>query len=253
METTRRQDSPDRLSHAESARTLLAVAKRGVLATIARDDGYPYASVVELLPTDDGEIVVFLSDLAEHTSNFTEDPRVSVVVSEDSSGGDVLALGRATLQGRIERVADRDVHRQDYLGLHPEASTYIDFGDFSFYCIRVERVRYIGGFGRMSWIARAQWVSASPDPLADIAAGVIEHMNDDHAQNLLDYAHAFTDADWATEATMVRLDRHGFDMRVRDDDRSTEVRVGFASPKTTSDEVHEVMVRLAREARELVA
>ncbi len=244
------EETSRRPSHAEAAHTLLTSSARGVLATLSRTDASPYASVVELLPTADGDVVVFLSDLAEHTRNFKEDPRVSLLVTEQDAPGEVLALGRATFQGRIEEVEDRDRYREPYLQLHPSAATYIDFDDFSFYRIRVERVRYIGGFGRMSWVERDEWEASEPDPLTEIAPGVLEHMNEDHSHNLLDYSHAFTDADWASEATMVRLDQHGFDMRVADGERNEEVRVPFQAPLATSEEVHEMMVRLARQARE---
>ncbi len=240
---------PIRPSQADAARTLLETATRGILATIAATDGYPYASVVELAADADGEIILLLSDLAEHTRNLTADDRVSVVVNEHDVHGEVLALGRATYKGRVERLQKKDAVRELYLQKHPSSSKWVDFGDFAFYRIAVEAVRYIGGFGRMSWVDRESWRASSVDPLAEIAHGVIEHMNDDHAHNLLDYTHAFTDADWAERATMVRLDQHGFDLRVENDERSTEVRIGFAEPRTTADEIHEIMVRLAREAR----
>lgn len=245
-------EKPQRPSHAEDARTLLAASSRGVLATLAAEDGYPYASVVELAPTADGNILLLLSNLAVHTRNITADDRASVVVAEHDVTGEILALGRATYKGRIRKMEDPGEARRTYLNLHPSAAAYVDFADFNFYRLVVEEVRYIGGFGRMSWVRGDMWTASTPDPLAPFARGVIEHMNEDHAHNLLDYAHAFADADWCTEATMVRLDQLGFDLRVADTDRSEEVRVGFASPKTTHDEVHEVMVRLARAARELL-
>lgn len=243
-------ENAERPSHAADARTLLAASSRGVLATLAHDDGYPYASVVELLGTDDGDIVLLLSNLAVHTRNLTADDRASIVISEHDVVDEVLALGRATYKGRVSRVEEPGALREAYLALHPGASTFVDFADFYFYRLAVESVRYIGGFGRMSWIDADAWTSSEVDPLVNIAPGVIEHMNTDHAHNLVDYAHAFTEASWATEARMVRLDHLGFDLRVWDGDRATEVRIGFAEPKVTSEQVHEVMVRLARLARE---
>lgn len=243
-------NKPARPTQADSARTLLATASRGILATIAAQDGYPYASVVELMPTTDGDLIMLLSDLAEHTRNLAADDRSSVVLNEHDVHGEVLALGRATYKGRIAKLEDTSGIREEYLELHSSASMYVDFADFNFYRLTVEAVRYIGGFGRMSWIDKDEWAKSEVDPLAEHAAGVIEHMNDDHAHNLVDYAHAFTDADWAERAIMVRLDHFGFDMRVEAQDRSQEVRVTFDEPKTTQDEIHEVMVRLARKARE---
>lgn len=238
-----------RPTQAEAGRTLLASASDAVLATIDSDE-YPYASVVELVPTDEGDVVLFLSDLASHTKNAKANDRASVVVSERAASGQVLALGRVSCQGRIRLVEERDSYREAYLKAHPHAAGYIGFSDFNFYRLEVERARYIGGFGRMSWVDRDEWSSAEVDPLVEGAPGIIEHMNDDHAHNLLDYVHAFTEHDWAEEATMVRLDRFGFDVRASSDSRSEELRFTFSQPRTDSDAIHEVMVRLARDAKE---
>lgn len=238
-----------RHSHAEAAKTLLASASRGVVATLDRESGSPYASVIELLPTEEGEIVVFLSELAEHTKNFQADPRVSIVVAEEMAADRILALGRATFQGSIERVDDPAIFRDAYLARHPEAVTYIDFSDFAFYRITVERCRYIGGFGRMSWIDQASYAEAEVDPLVEAAPSVVAHMNDDHADNLLEYAHAFAHAFWATSARMVRMDRFGFDLRLDGDERSEEVRIAFEEPVTDPGELRTVMVDLAHRAR----
>ncbi len=244
-------DEEKRPSQAEAGRTLLAAADDAVLATIDSED-YPYASVVEYIPTDDGDIVLFLSDLASHTQNAKSNDRASVVISESATIGQVLALGRVSCQGRIAVVDDRELYRDAYLERHPQASGYIDFSDFNFYRLEVERARYIGGFGRMSWIERDEWTTAEVDPLVGGAADVIEHMNDDHAHNILDYVHAFTDRDWAESATMIRLDRLGFDVRAENDERSEEIRMTFRSPRETHESIHSVMVHLARDARKVL-
>ena len=43
---------------------------------------------------------------------------------------------------------------------------------------------FVGGFGVMGWIAAEDYASARPDPLMDSAAGIIQHMNADHAAAL---------------------------------------------------------------------
>ena len=64
---------------------------------------------------------------------------------------------------------------------------YVDFKDFSFWCMPVEAVRYIGGYGRMSWVERSDWTAAQPDPLVPFAAGILHHMNEDHAETMVLY------------------------------------------------------------------
>ena len=63
-----------------------------------------------------------------------------------------MAQPRVTLVGRAEPVEDRTAFAEAYVRLHPSAASYINFPDFGFYRLRVERVRYIAGFGQMGWI-----------------------------------------------------------------------------------------------------
>ena len=82
-----------------------------------------------------------------------------VVEPEAEAGG--LARGRVTLLGTCERLPDdeRDEARRLYLEAHPEAF-YADFGDFSFYRLAVDQIRWVGGFGAMDWIDPADYRSA---------------------------------------------------------------------------------------------
>jgi putative heme iron utilization protein len=188
--------------------------------------------------------------MAEHTANFKKDARASLFVSPGMADGRPLALERATLIGEIVRAEGDGGLKKAYLEAHPGASVYVDFSDFAFWRIRVQRVRYIGGFGRMSWVDQKDWRAAQPDPLAEMAAGAIEHMNDDHQQALVDYARALCDIDEPTEARMVGLDRLGFDMQVEDaSGREQRVRVHFDEQIDHPSDVRPKMVELAKRAR----
>jgi heme iron utilization protein len=137
---------------AEAATGLVRDARRGILATLTSDDGYPYGSLVELLPADDGDIVLLLSRLAEHQHYIERDARASVVIAPHIFDRNAMAQPRVTLVGRVEPVADRDLFAARYVDAHPSAAGYIAFPDFQFYRLRVERVRFIAGFGQMGWI-----------------------------------------------------------------------------------------------------
>ncbi|HEY3239913.1 MAG TPA: hypothetical protein VGL92_10145, partial [Acidimicrobiia bacterium] len=65
-----------------------------------------------------------------------------------------LAAGRATLIGDLLPVAggERAAVRDLYLAANPASASYIDFGDFGFWRLEVRSVRYVGGYGRMSWV-----------------------------------------------------------------------------------------------------
>jgi putative heme iron utilization protein len=147
-------------THAERARTLVAARGDGALSTIARDPaGFPYGSHV--LYALVGERPVFLiSGLAEHTKNLEADPRASLLVIEGGrAGDDVLALGRVTLLGTCVRV-ERALVEDAFLARHPDAKGYASFKDFGYWALEVVSARYVGGFGRMSWIAAVDWQQA---------------------------------------------------------------------------------------------
>src|SRR5262245_61912652 len=166
-------------THAERCKTLVASETRGALSTIATQPaGYPYGSVASYGLDERGNPLLFVSTMAEHTQNALRDPRASLLVAEPvSEGADPLASGRVTLMGEMHAVdpSDHDLARDRYLDANPSASYYIDFGDFDFYRLTVRSIRYVGGYGRMSWVGPDEYAAAEPDPLVDAAAGIIEH------------------------------------------------------------------------------
>ena len=181
-------------THAERARTLVARISTGTLCTLALEpEGYPYGSFVTVA-FDDGDPVFLISALAEHTKNLERDPRASLLVAEGGSA-DPLANGRVTMLGPCTRVkGDGGSARAAFFGAHPNSTYYADFRDFAFWKLHVDHVRYIGGYGRMSWISEAEWQSAEPDPLGPSAAAMIAHMNADHADAMVLYCKAFSKA-----------------------------------------------------------
>jgi putative heme iron utilization protein len=132
-----------------------------MLATLS-EDGAPWASLVAHAVLDDGSPVLFVSRLAEHGRNLERDPRASLVVAETPTGGDPLAAGRTTLAGRAIRPdGEREqVARAAYLGRLPAAAAYAAFKDFALYVLEVERVRWVGGYGRMESIEPGTYARA---------------------------------------------------------------------------------------------
>src|SRR5687767_13790864 len=196
-------------THAERARTLVAQISTGTLCTLALEpEGYPYGSFVTVA-FDAGDPIFLISGLAEHTRNLERDPRASLLVAEGGAA-DPLANGRVTLLGPCRRTEGDGSARAAFFAAHPNSSYYADFRDFGFWKLQVAHVRYIGGYGRMSWISEADWRAADPDPLGPSAAGVIAHMNADHADALMLYCKAFSRATTdITAASMTGVDRYG--------------------------------------------
>ena len=236
-------------THAERARTLVAQIKTGTLCTLAAEpEGYPYGSFVTVA-FDDGNPVFLVSTMAEHTKNLQRDPRASLLVAEGGAE-DPLANGRVTLLGPCVQIeGDGDSARAAFLATHPNAAYYLDFGDFAFRKLEVESVRYIGGYGRMSWIDAADWRAAAPDPLAAAAAGVIAHMNDDHADAMVLYCKAFSKATDISAASMTGVDRYGFELSAVTAEGPRPVRLAFPALVNTPEEARAALVAMLGDAR----
>ena len=139
--------------------------------------------------------------------------------------------------------------RGSFLSSNPSASYYVDFKDFSFWRLDVESIRYIGGYGRMSWVTPEAWSAAEPDPLRGSAARIIRHMNNDHAKTMALYCRVFTQATEASEVKMTGVDRYGFEMSVMTDEGPRPIRLPFSQSLTTADQVRSALVALAQQAR----
>ena len=184
---------PPEPTHAERVRTLLAGAGRGSLSTVALDPpGYPFGSVVSFGLDEAGPAVV----LREHDGRAHPEPagrppgepaghrgRARGIRSPGRRPGDPA---RRRLRGRRRRRAGRGPGR-------------VPGGQPRGLLCRLRRlpvpapggaaVRYVGGFGRMSWVGVDEYAAADPDPLAPAAAGIVAHMNADHADALVELAH----------------------------------------------------------------
>lgn len=239
-------------SHAERARTLVEKLHTASLATLAKDpEGHPYASFVTFA-LDGGEPIFLISEMAEHTQNLRRDGRASLLAAE-SRAKDPLANGRVTLLGTCSQVEDGESSaRAAFLERLPNASYYCDFKDFHFWRMSVDSLRYIGGYGRMSWVSGEEWAGAEPDPLAAQAEGIVDHMNEDHADAMVLMCRAFSKAKQAEQVLMTAIDRYGFEMSVMTERGPRPVRLAFPVPVATPDSARKSLIALVQRARNLI-
>jgi putative heme iron utilization protein len=239
-----------RPSAAEEARTIAASANTATLATLTAT-GDPWASFVTygLL---DGAPVLCVSNLAEHGRNLAGDRRASVAIVAPNADRDPLASGRVTLAGVVDRPTGDELTaaRNTHLAAVPAAKYYIDYSDFSMWVLRVRRVRWVGGYGRMDSASGEAYAAAEPDPIQPRAAGAIAHLNADHTEALSAMANALGGFPDATTATCTGADRYGLDLRVTTPRGVAYTRVGYAQPIDSYDELRSATVELARRGRE---
>lgn len=235
-------------SAAEQARTIAAAGNAATLATLTAD-GDPWASLVAygLLG---GAPVLCVSNLAEHGRNLANDPRASLSIATASSASDPLATGRITLAGVVAapQRAELDAARKAYLEAVPAGRFYIEYSDFTLWVMRVERVRWVGGYGRMDSASGEHYLAAEPDPVAPAAERAIAHLNADHADALASMARAFGGYPDTGEAVCTGIDRYGLDLRVHTPRGVAYTRVGFPEPLRSADQLRSVTAGLAHTA-----
>ncbi|WP_233846269.1 HugZ family pyridoxamine 5'-phosphate oxidase [Paraburkholderia sp. HD33-4] len=177
---------------------LLHTAAVGTLATHARQpEGFPYPSVLPFAPDARHRPTILVSRLAEHTHNLHADPRAGFL-AVDAPDGDVLGGQRVTLLGRFEPVDPSPELVRRYLRYHPDAERYLVLGDFTFWIMELERLRYIGGFGAMGWLDGAEL-----DPLPPLAASEEDALIAEFGQRLIG----------AGEVILLGVDRYGADLK----------------------------------------
>ena len=240
-------------SHAEQALTIASKMSTATLCTMSIEPvGYPYGSFVTFALFN-GNPIFLISGLAEHTKNLDKDCKASLLIAE-AGEGNPLALGRVTLMGECKKLPDSDKKkaRKIFLSKNPDSKFYIDFKDFYFYMLKVSEVRYIGGFGRMSWITDEQWFQAEPDPMVPYANDIIEHMNEDHADSMVLYCKAMSKATDTSSAVMTQIDRYGFEMSANTSEGPRPIRLAFSSEVSNAEEARKELVSLVKEARKIL-
>jgi heme iron utilization protein len=234
-------------THAETAHALLSKSKHGVLSTNDAN-GFPYSSLVDIAALENGNILMLLSDLAEHTQNVKRDSKVSLLIAEDWTSEQKLSKARVNFFGTLSHV-DKATHQQSYVNAQPKAEMYFSFADFHMFELWVERIYVIAGFGRMGWVTRESYMSSETDVLKDAAQGILEHMNTDHSHNLVDYAKVFGNLAWAEAARMIAIDAYGFDMVVNGNETHQSLRLTFDTPLKNVDDAHVTLVKMAKDAK----
>jgi len=235
-------------SLAECARTLASLGRIGSLSTHSRKfPGFPFGSMMPYAADGLGCPVFFISSMAMHTQNLQQDSRASLLITQPDVSGDSLGEGRLTLLGTVTEAPAAEV-RDLYLSRYENAKHWQDYTDFAYYRLEVSGVYFIGGFGVMGWVSAEDYGSALPDPLAEAAPGIIQHMNADHADALRLIAHRFA-GEAADEAAMTAVDRLGFHLRLKSGDRIHGRRVAFLREVKRSDDARVVLVEMVQQAR----
>ena len=237
-------------SHAERTKTLVAHCSTATLCTQHYKLDYPYGSTINYALTASGDPFTVLSKLAEHTTNLMDNSKCSILVTKVEGHADKLATARATLLGRMEPVPKTEELLNRFMETHPGAY-YAQFDDFLVFRLRVEHVRYIGGFGSMSWVTGEDYANSLVDPVtySDRAKRAVEHMNEDHANDVLSMVRAFAGLPMAESATLLSIDCYGMDVLCELPDGKRRSRITFKERLTAGEQIRPAVIALTKEAR----
>ena len=204
-------------------------SSHGTLATVnAKEglEGFPLGSIVPFAVDREGRPLILIAGIAAHTRNLKSDNRASLFVHDPVATGDPQKSWRASLLGRFkqliptreynpesplpdyaEAIDDRawDAIMARYTQRVPNAPGYMDTHGFAFWRMEIESVRYIAGFGRICWVeGHAYRDAVSAHAFTDAERGALEHMNDDHVENMREMCRGHYQCDPA-DVTMVDL------------------------------------------------
>lgn len=238
---------------AERARTLVYLGRVGSLSTLSRkQQGFPFGSVMPYGLDGHANPVFLISTMAMHTQNVHADPRSSLLVTQPDTAGDPLGASRVTLLGTILPIPEPEVAeaRKFYLARYANSKYWVDFDDFSFYRMDVVDVYYVGGFGVMGWVPASEYYIAQPDPLAETATEIIQHMNTDHGDALILLTRAFAGIE-SQEVVMTSVDRLGFHIRLKTQDGTRGARITFLREVSSPAEARKVLVEMVGQARRM--
>ena len=228
-----------------NSRQLLNSQSSGVLSTISKKyDGFPVGSVVPYCLDENGQLVILISTIAEHTKNIIANQKCSITITPQAD--DVQANGRLCVIGNMELLPEDEVEvKERYYRHFPKSRKYHEAHDFHFYRLLPVTVRYIGGFGKIHWFTPEE--VNTKNPFHDQGEQrIVSHMNDDHPKDLITYCEFYKGMiiSEADQVKMVGIDANGFDVFVND----KKVRFNFDAPIADAMQAREALVEMSKGA-----
>jgi putative heme iron utilization protein len=228
------------------ARRLVRAAAEATLATTA--GGQPFASLVTPATEGDLSVLLWLSRLSAHTRHLAEEPRCALLFTGPATGPNPQTRPRVTLTGLAAPVPEPEVPalKARWLARHPYAGLYADLPDFTLWRIVPREGHYVGGFAMAHRLAAA---ALRPDAAAVAAiaaaeAGIIAHVNDDHAA-ACDAIGAGLLGGAGEGWRLTAVDVDGCDLTRQEEVR----RLAFEAPVADADGVRRALILAARAAR----
>ncbi len=201
------------------ARSFMKQWDCGVLSTLGsyEEEGFPLGSITPYVLTEEGEVIILISDLAPHTHNIWKNPRVCFTVF-DMESNYKQASPRVSLISKASQVnEDKEPERfervsEKYFTFFPMARNYFKAHNFYFFSLSPVHVHFVRTFGQIyDYNAEGLWHLPTPE-WKGTEASAIDHMNEDHADTLKRYGKTLLGKD-LNDVELAAVDSEGFHMK----------------------------------------
>jgi len=101
----------ERINAAKAARQLALQCQSAVFSTLSHKlQGAPFGSVSTVMQTDTGDVIFYVSDIAQHARNLEHDNRLSITLYHQASAGDRHAKLRPKVVQPRQSPASQSFH-----------------------------------------------------------------------------------------------------------------------------------------------
>lgn len=271
LEYQQHQQNAPKLDFATDVRTLIQNSHGfAVLSTFskAHDDAYPNGSVVGFAVDTQGRPIFCFSGMSSHTQDILANPACSLTVASKQFKG--AADARVNLMGRATLIKDsQDIKQaQEYYNQKHPGAFWTAFGDFNWFRMTVDHVRFVGGFARAGTVTADEYAQAQPDVVSEFGPHICEHMNQDHSSATIAIVkHTVPgmnddddddDGPEITAAEMIQVDSLGMFVKVTRTEpvaflpQQFKVRVPFPRPARDRGDVKKLIVEMTQAATAVV-
>ncbi len=210
--------------------------------------------MVGFAPDEAGRPIFIFSGMSSHTQDILANPKCSVTIAAKEFKG--AADGRVNLMGTCQLIKtdeERQQAKETYLKKHPDAF-WVDFGDFNWFRLEVEKVRFVGGFARAGSVTAEEYRQAKPDPIAEFGMAIAKHMNEDHMSSTIAMIAHQIPSMHVDEAIITSVDALGMYVKVKRTPRASnqpqqfKLRLPFPRPATDRADVRTLIVEMTQAA-----
>lgn len=246
---TEKSESERTLNYTEISKMARAFMRNwdtAVLSTyqLYDKDSYPFGSITPFVLSDEGDVIILISDLANHTKNILKNNKVGLTVF-DLKSKSKQASARVSLIGSAELLSEGHEKlsqiKEKYFTFFPNARNYLKAHNFYFTLIKPKHIHYIKTFGEIYKFDVKNYWKCTPHSWPDQGKRAIDHMNESHKENLFKYAQDFLNIE-ATEVELLSVDSEGFHMIV---DKNIHY-INFLQNAYSSNELRNAFIDLTK-------